>query len=122
MIGQNLFVQNKAIILGNNRTQIDTVNQKKLMKVGVNKKHNPFFILFNGLMFIYQNGISQQLQANCAYYESCSNFSKRCIKDHGLFKGILYSGDRIMRCVPNIEDELDLFEYKNNKIIDSEYK
>jgi len=122
LISQNLYFKNKNILLNQNQTITDTINKKDLIQDGINNKHNPIFVLLKSLMFIYQNCISQQLQADCEYYESCSNFSKRCIREHGIFKGILFSGDRIMRCIPNIEDELDVFQYENNKIIDSEYR
>lgn len=61
-------------------------------------KYNPVSLSLGGLMYLYQNAISQQLSANCLYQPSCSEFSKRSIAHFGIFKGVFLSADRITRC------------------------
>lgn len=61
-------------------------------------KINPINLVFSGLMFFYQNVLSSQINANCMYSPSCSEFSKCSIKQHGLVVGILLSADRLNRC------------------------
>ncbi len=60
--------------------------------------YNPINLTFSGLMFFYQNVLSSQVNAGCIYSPSCSEFSKTCIKKHGLIKGIFLSADRVQRC------------------------
>lgn len=61
-------------------------------------KYNPIKLLASSSMYLYQNVISQQLNSNCPYHYSCSDFSKRCIAQHGFIKGVLLTGDRLTRC------------------------
>lgn len=61
-------------------------------------RYNPITLLFSSLMYFYQNIISSQVNARCLYAPSCSEFSKGCIKRHGLLKGVLLTADRLQRC------------------------
>ncbi|HKM94919.1 MAG TPA: membrane protein insertion efficiency factor YidD [Prolixibacteraceae bacterium] len=62
------------------------------------KTHNPFSLLYGGLLFVYQNTISQHFSADCLYSPSCSEFSKQAVKEFGFIKGGLLSFDRLNRC------------------------
>ena len=61
-------------------------------------KYNPVSMVMGGLLYVYQNAISQQLSANCLFHPSCSEFSKQSIVHYGLFKGVFLSADRLTRC------------------------
>ena len=61
-------------------------------------KLNPFHYGSAGLMFFYQSVLSEQIQANCNYEISCSNYTKRCIERFGLVKGILLGFDQLTNC------------------------
>ncbi|MHC1706270.1 MAG: membrane protein insertion efficiency factor YidD [Bacteroidales bacterium] len=61
-------------------------------------RYNPLSLGFGGLMYIYQSSISRHISASCLYSPSCSGFSQDLIREYGLFKGILLSSDRVMRC------------------------
>lgn len=61
-------------------------------------KYNPLSLTLGGMMYIYQNAISQQFSSNCLYHPTCSEFSKQSIAEYGLFKGIFLSTDRLTRC------------------------
>jgi putative membrane protein insertion efficiency factor len=61
-------------------------------------KYNPVSMALGGLLYIYQNSISQQLSASCLFQPTCSDFSKHAIRDYGIFKGVFLSADRITRC------------------------
>jgi len=61
-------------------------------------KYNPVTLTFSGLMFMYQNILSSQIYAGCLYGPSCSEFSKKSIKEYGLVKGVFLSADRLSRC------------------------
>lgn len=62
------------------------------------KTCNPVSWLYGGLLFVYQNYISQHFSADCLYAPSCSEFSKRAVKKFGIIKGGLLTFDRLSRC------------------------
>ena len=70
------------------------------MKVGNNAftRYNPISLTLGSLLFIYQKAISPQLQSRCPYEISCSAFSKGCIQEYGLVKGVALTADRLTRC------------------------
>jgi putative membrane protein insertion efficiency factor len=61
-------------------------------------KYNPVSLTLGGLMYLYQNTLSQQLSASCLFEPSCSQYGKRAIRHYGIFKGIFLTADRITRC------------------------
>lgn len=77
---------------GNDQHVLQTHSKNKLAA------YNPIALSLKGLMFLYQNVISQQLARHCPYEITCSNFSKTAIKEFGALKGVLASADRLMRC------------------------
>jgi putative component of membrane protein insertase Oxa1/YidC/SpoIIIJ protein YidD len=84
-------------------------------------KYNPLSLFFGGTMLLYQSTISVQIGANCPYQVSCSAFSKACIRQYGIVKGIALSADRLTRCtrLAVIDlDELTDLDHKTHKIID----
>ena len=48
-------------------------------------KYNPVSLLFGGALYFYQSAVSKQLGTQCPYEVNCSNFSRICIRKHGLF-------------------------------------
>lgn len=61
-------------------------------------KYNPVSLSLGALMYGYQKFISAQISAGCGYEISCSRFSVLLLREHGVFKGIPLSADRLMRC------------------------
>ena len=78
--------------------------QERVVTYGFSEKpskiafFNPAYHILSGAMYMYQKFISPQLATQCGYSPSCSAYSKQLIKDHGLFKGVFCSADRLMRC------------------------
>lgn len=73
--------------------------------------------MLSGSMYVYQKLISPQLSRQCPYAPSCSAYSKDLIRDHGIFKGIVCSADRLMRCnriaLTDIsEEDTDAYDHK----------
>ena len=58
----------------------------------------PFKYAFNSLLFFYQKIFSAQISASCLYYPTCSEFSRLLLKEYGVFSGIIFSADRLLRC------------------------
>ena len=100
----------------------DSSNNKNLMNIEHQSKFNkinPVYGVLKISMYIYQNVISPQISADCIYHQSCSNFSKSAIKEFGILKGVLLTGDRLCRCIPSAlqENEPYLLDEKG-KLLD----
>ncbi|MCY4403637.1 MAG: membrane protein insertion efficiency factor YidD [Candidatus Poribacteria bacterium] len=51
-----------------------------------------------GLIRLYQKFISSQDAPTCQFIPSCSRFGTACIQEFGMFRGILLTADRLIRC------------------------
>ncbi|MFL5753193.1 MAG: membrane protein insertion efficiency factor YidD [Bacteroidia bacterium] len=81
---------------------------------------NPVTYISAGALFIYQNVISQQIQASCMYEISCSEFTKRSIEREGFIKGLLSGINQLTNCMPSAIDEHCAYVIsKDLKIINS---
>ena len=83
-------------------------------------KYNPVTLFFDGSMFIYQKGISEQISAQCTFSPSCSEFSKKLIQNFGLIKGVFLTADRLMRCDGHALDEYPAYwrDRQTNTMVD----
>ncbi len=63
---------------------------------------NVFFMLSSRLMYLYQNVLSEQIQAECVYAVSCSEHAKLKIEKKGLFLGMLDGGYQLMNCFEGV--------------------
>ena len=48
----------------------------------------------------YRKYISPAIAPRCRYYPSCSTYAVEAIEVHGVFKGLVLSAWRILRCNP----------------------
>ena len=112
-------------LLKNKPQEFNTYHKKKVRKYtslyktkhqNIISKLNPINLTFSGLLFFYQNVISSQINAECLYSPSCSEFSKKCIRKYGLIKGVFLTADRLHRC--NRITALDIKENINNRLND----
>jgi len=51
-------------------------------------------------ILFYQYGISPFFPSACRFNPTCSEYAKRAILKHGVFKGTLLASKRISRCHP----------------------
>lgn len=58
-------------------------------------------------MYVYQNIFSQQLNADCVYATSCSNYTKLCIEKNGFIKGSLQGFNQFFDCHPFVMHETE---------------
>jgi len=49
---------------------------------------------------LYRNHLSPLKLRTCRFYPSCSEYSMECIHKFGVFKGMLKSAKRILKCHP----------------------
>ena len=82
------------------------------------KKINPVNMVFGGLLYVYQNTLSQQFSATCLYHPSCSDFSKQCIHEYGFLKGMFLSADRVSRCNRIAATGIHPLRIVENKVVD----
>jgi putative component of membrane protein insertase Oxa1/YidC/SpoIIIJ protein YidD len=61
---------------------------------------NPVKMGLRTAMFVYQKKITYQWSGSCLYTPSCSEFSRQCLEEFGLFKAGLLTIDRLSRCSP----------------------
>mgnify|MGYP001627280969 CR=1 FL=1 len=50
------------------------------------------------LLYVYQNVLSEQIQADCTYQITCSQYTKWCIERYGSMKGIWAGINQFMKC------------------------
>ena len=60
----------------------------------------PLRLLLIGLISAYRLTISPLLGPTCRYYPSCSAYGLESVRVHGVVKGILLTGWRVLRCNP----------------------
>ena len=53
-----------------------------------------------GLIRVYQWTVSPLLGPRCKYYPSCSHYGFTAVERHGLLRGSVLAGWRILRCNP----------------------
>lgn len=81
-------------------------------------KFNPLYYLSAGLLITYQNIISEQIQADCMYEISCSQYAKFSIQKYGIIRGTLLGFHQLNNCIPSaIYDYPDFKINKDEKII-----
>ena len=62
---------------------------------------------------LYQLLISPMLGQNCRYLPTCSEYSIKSLKEHGLFRGSILSMKRILKCHPWSSHGFDPVPKKN---------
>lgn len=80
---------------------------------------NPLAYVGSTLLFIYQKVISQQIQANCAYQTSCSEYTRLSIQQHGFILGTLNGLNQISECFEGAIYEHPPVFINQTKIINS---
>ena len=63
---------------------------------------------------LYQLFISPLLGQNCRYLPTCSEYSVKSLKEHGLFRGSILSIKRISKCHPGGSHGFDPVPKKND--------
>jgi putative component of membrane protein insertase Oxa1/YidC/SpoIIIJ protein YidD len=89
-----MFEKNTQVVAFESKRQVTYLFAGKNAFV----KYNPISLVFGGLLYVYQKTISVQIGAACPYEVNCSNFSRLCIRQYGLLKGIPLTADRLTRC------------------------
>jgi putative membrane protein insertion efficiency factor len=59
---------------------------------------------------LYQRVVSPLLGPRCKYHPSCSEYAVQAIRLHGVARGIVLAGWRVLRCNPLSDGGLDPVE------------
>lgn len=99
-----------------------SVHQKNESLVKPSKKKrsfNPLSLLYGATLGFYQQQISPQWGANCAFELTCSRFSGAMVKEYGIAKGFFLTFDRMGRCNKlSMYETLPLRITSQGKIVD----
>jgi uncharacterized protein len=53
-----------------------------------------------GLVYVYRYTLGLLFPASCKYHPSCSQYALDAIRKHGLMRGSVRAGWRLLRCNP----------------------
>ena len=102
LFGQNGNLTNdilKATFENDDNTKAE---KRKLLSFKKKRvKYNPLNYVGAGLLYVYQNIVSEQLQAECTYVTSCSQYTKLSIQEHGFILGALKGFNQLSECHPS---------------------
>jgi putative membrane protein insertion efficiency factor len=56
--------------------------------------------LLVALIRLYQRVLSPLLGTRCKYHPSCSRYAAEALESHGVLKGLVLAGWRLLRCNP----------------------
>lgn len=75
--------------------------QKKRDFLSNSQSHSVVHWVSGGMIYFYQNILSEQIQADCTYETTCSEYLKQCISTYGFWKGTMAGLNQYMKCGPN---------------------
>lgn len=121
-VAQDTLIQGEnlnSLVLNSVFSEYSTPIKKKRVLLNLsNEKVNFLTYMAAGMLFVYQNVISEQISANCTYEISCSEYTKKCIEKYGIIKGTFIGLHQLSCCVPKIEDDYCAHKIsENGKII-----
>ena len=53
-----------------------------------------------GLVYLYRYTLGVLFPGGCKYHPSCSQYAIDALREHGLVKGVILAGWRLLRCNP----------------------
>ena len=83
-------------------------------------KLNPLGYISSGLLFFYQNIVSEQIQATCQYQISCSENMKLQIKKKGLFIGMMSGLNQLGNCSETLVKDYPRYKITTDGKINNE--
>ena len=106
-----------SIILKNNFKSLRAGMQPKRSFIAKDKKNSVLNKIAGGMIYFYQNIISEQIQAGCSYEISCSQYLKLCIEKYGFVVGTFAGINQFGKCAGNNHKNHSSYKINENNII-----
>ena len=65
-----------------------------------------------GLIYFYRYTLGVLFPGGCKYHPSCSQYGIDALRQHGLVKGVILTGWRLLRCNPWSKGGVDYAEHQ----------
>lgn len=96
---QTKVFENYQVLAKKRRVFLNVQDMSRVQKL------NPTTYIAAGLMFLYQNVLSEQISTTCTYEVSCSEYTKLAIQKYGILKGSLIGVHQLSSCTPGAKKE-----------------
>ena len=106
-----------SLILENNFKSLRNGVQSKRSFIAKDKKNAVLNKIAGGMIYFYQNIISEQIQADCSYEISCSQYLKLCIEKYGFVIGTFAGINQFGKCAGNNHKNHSSYKINENNII-----
>ncbi len=106
-----------SMILENNFKPLRNGVQSKRSFIAKDKKSAVLNKIAGGMIYFYQNIISEQIQAGCSYEISCSQYLKLCIEKYGFVIGTFAGINQFGKCAGNNHKNHSSYKINENNII-----
>ena len=106
-----------SMILENNFKPIQSGVQAKRSFIENSNKRSVMNTIAGGMIYFYQNVISEQIQAGCSYEISCSQYLKLCIEKYGFVIGTFAGINQFLKCTGNNHKNHSAHKINENNII-----
>lgn len=70
----------------------------QLVPSGESLESSPLKLGLQGVLWLYQHGVSPVNPNRCGFRPSCSAYGSVAVREHGPFWGVLLTADRLLRC------------------------
>lgn len=116
MIGQKFTLIDSMILENNFKLSPDGVQSKRSF-IAKSDRNSVINTVAGGMIYFYQNIISEQIQASCSYEISCSQYLKLCIEKYGFVIGTFAGINQFGKCAGNNHKNHSSYKLNEKNII-----
>jgi putative component of membrane protein insertase Oxa1/YidC/SpoIIIJ protein YidD len=116
MFGQNVRLIDSMILENNFKIPQNGVQSKRDF-IARGKTSSVINTIAGGMIYFYQNVISEQIQASCSYEISCSQYLKLCIEKYGFIIGTFAGINQFGKCAGSNYKNYSSYKLNENNII-----
>ena len=116
MIGQKFTLIDSMILENNFKLPQDGVQSKRSF-IAKGKTNSFISTVAGGMIYFYQNIISEQIQASCSYEITCSQYLKLCIEKYGFVIGTFAGINQFGKCAGNNHKNHSSYKLNEKNII-----
>jgi putative component of membrane protein insertase Oxa1/YidC/SpoIIIJ protein YidD len=116
MIGQKFTLIDSMILENNFKLPQDGVQSKRSF-IAKSDRNSVINTVAGGMIYFYQNIISEQIQASCSYEITCSQYLKLCIEKYGFVIGTFAGINQFGKCAGNNHKNHSSYKLNEKNII-----